>query len=138
MAVNAIRALCGAQWSPTEVLLPRGLPADREPYRRHFRAPVRFNEESAVIVFPARDLDLRVAGADPMVRALLEERIEHLKGRQGIEFSDDIRRLLRTQMTSNHCSAEDIAGLLAMHRRTLTRRLKERHGVPGDLERDPV
>jgi len=60
-----------------------------------------------------------------MVRALLEERIEQMKGRKGSEFSDDIRRLLRTQMTSSHCSAEDIAGLLAMHRRTLTRRLKD-------------
>jgi len=125
VTVNAIRALCGAQWSPTEVLLPRRVPADARPYRRHFRAPVRFNEESAVIVFPARDLDLRVAGADPMVRALLEERIEHLKGRQGNAFSDDIRRLLRTQMTGSSCSAEEIAGLLAMHRRTLTRRLKD-------------
>jgi len=125
VAVNAIRALCGADWNPTEVLLPRRAPADVRPYRRHFRAPVRFNEESAVIVFPARDLDRRVAGADPMVRALLEERIAHLKGRKDSAFSDDIRRLLRTQMTSSHCSAEDIAGLLAMHRRTLTRRLKD-------------
>ena len=107
------------------MLLPRCAPADPEPYRRHFRAPVRFNQESAVIVFPARDLDLRVAGADPMVRALLEERIQQLKGAQGSEFSDDIRRLLRTRMTSNHCSAEDIAHLLAMHRRTLSRRLKD-------------
>jgi AraC-like DNA-binding protein len=125
VAVNAIRALCGANWSPSEVLLPRRAPADAGAYRRHFRAPVRFNEERATLVFPARDLDLRVAGADPMVRALLEERIEQLKGRKGCEFSDDIRRLLRTQMTSSHCSAEDIAGLLAMHRRTLTRRLKD-------------
>jgi AraC-like DNA-binding protein len=125
VTVNAIRALCGADWNPTEVLLPRRAPADASPYRRHFRAPVRFNEESATLVFPSRDLDLRVAGADPMVRALLEERIEHLKGRKAPAFSDDIRRLLRTQMTSSHCSAEDIAGVLAVHRRTLTRRLKD-------------
>ena len=59
-----------------------------------------------------------------MVRALLEERIQQLKGAQGSEFSDDIRRLLRTRLTSKRCSAEDIADLLAMHRRTLSRRLK--------------
>ena len=74
------RTLCGSDWSPAEVLLPRAAPADQAPYRRHFRAPVRFNQESAILVFPARDLDLRVAGADPMVRAMLEERIQHLKG----------------------------------------------------------
>ena len=65
-----------------------------------------------------------------MMRALLEERIQQLKGAQGSEFSDDIRRLLRTRLTGNHCSADDIAHLLAMHRRTLSRRLKdERHGL---------
>ena len=55
---------------------------------------------------------------------MLEERISQLKGDQGSEFPDDIRRLLRTRLTSNHCSADDIADLLTMHRRTLSRRLK--------------
>jgi AraC-like DNA-binding protein len=125
VAVNAIRALCGADWSPTEVLLPRAALADQEPYWRHFRAPVRFNQESAIMVFPALDLDRRIAGADPMLRAMLEERISQLKGRTGCEFSDDIRRLLRTRLTSNHHSADDIAHSFAMHRRTLSRRLKD-------------
>jgi AraC-like DNA-binding protein len=124
VTVNAIRALCGPDWNPTEVLLPRAPPADQAPYRHHFRAPVRFNQESAIIVFPAGDLERRVAGADPMLRTLLEERVSQLKGRQGSEFSDDIRRLLRTRLTSNHCSADDIAELLTMHRRTLSRNLK--------------
>jgi AraC-like DNA-binding protein len=124
VAVNAMRALCGTDWNPSEVLLPRFAPADLEPYRRHFRAPVRFNQENAIVVFLARDLNLRIAGADPMMRAMLEEKIQQFKGEQGSEFSDDIRRLLRTRLTSNHCSADDIAHLLTMHRRTLSRRLK--------------
>jgi AraC-like DNA-binding protein len=124
VAVNALRALCGVDWHPTEVLLPRTAPVDQEPYWRHFRAPVRFNQETAVIVFPTRDLDRRIAGADPIVRALLEERIQQMKGTQGSALSDDIRRLLRTRLTSKRCSADDIADLLTMHRRTLSRRLK--------------
>jgi AraC-like DNA-binding protein len=124
VAVNALRALCGADWNPTEVLLPRAAPVDQEPYRSHFRAPVRFNQESATIVFPARDLNIRIAGADPVMRAVLEERIRQMRSSQGSEFSDDIRRLLRTRLTSTRCSAENIADLLAMHRRTLSRRLK--------------
>src|SRR5918995_6041426 len=47
VAVNAVRALGGADWNPTEVRLPRAAPADSEPFRRHFRAPVRFNQETA-------------------------------------------------------------------------------------------
>ena len=124
VAVNALRTLCGADWNPAEVLLPRAVPADQLPYRRHFRSPVRFNQEAATIVFPSGDLDRRVAGADPMVRDLLEERIQELRGAQGSEFSDDIRRLLRMRLTGDHCSADDVAHSLAMHRRTLSRRLK--------------
>ena len=122
--VNALRTLCGSEWNPTEVLLPRATPADQEPYRRHFRAPVRFNQESATIVVPVRDLDLRIAGADPLLRAVLEERIAQIKGDPEAEFLDDLRRLLRTRLTRHRCSADDIAGLLAMHRRTLSRRLE--------------
>ncbi len=125
VAVNALRALCGPEWAPIEVLLPRAAPADQAPYRRHFRAPVRFDQESASIVFPAQDLKLLVAGADPMMRAMLEERIAQLMGAGKTQFSDDIRRLLRTRLTGSHCSADDIAHVLAMHRRTLSRRLKE-------------
>ena len=122
--LNAIRALLGADWAPTEVLLPRGQPADTEPYQRHFRAPVRFNQEMAALVFPNRFLERRISGADPLLRAMLEERIKQLQGGQGPDFSDDIRRLLRSRLTSNRCSVEDIADLLAIHRRTLSRRLK--------------
>jgi AraC-like DNA-binding protein len=123
VTVNALRALCGSEWNPTEVLLPRAA-ADPEPYRRHFRAPVRFNQEVAAIVFPARDLDIPVAGADPMLRGVLEERIKQQKGSPGSEFTDDIRRLLRTRLMGNSCSAAELADLLAMNRRTLSRRLK--------------
>jgi AraC-like DNA-binding protein len=124
VAVNALRALCGTNWNPTEVLLPRTIPVDQEPYRRHFHSPVRFNQESAIIVFPARDLAIRIAGADPVMRNLLEKEIQQMKGSQRSEFPDDIRRLLRARLTNTRCSAEDIAQLLAMHRRTLSRRLK--------------
>jgi AraC-like DNA-binding protein len=75
-------------------------------------------------VFPSCCLERRIAGADPLLQTMLEERISQLKGAQGSEFSDDIRRLLRTRLTSTRCSADDIADLLAMHRRTLSRRLK--------------
>jgi AraC-like DNA-binding protein len=125
IAVNALRSLCGPEWRPTEVLVPRVTPASLEPYRRHFQAPVRFNQESATLVFPADDLKRRVAGADPMLRAMLEDRLRQLRADAGADFSNDIRRLLRTRLMEGCCSAEDIADLLSMHRRTLSRRLRD-------------
>lgn len=124
VAVNAIRSIHGADWNPSEVLLPHKHPRDIAPYRRHFRAPVRFDQENATLSMSACDLERRISGADPILRAVLEEHIHQLKGQSGAEFSDDIRRLLRARLTTNRCSAEDIAVLLTMHRRTLSRRLR--------------
>ncbi|MGF9761231.1 AraC family transcriptional regulator [Microvirga sp. 0TCS3.31] len=125
VTVNIMRTLCGSDWNPVEVLLPKAAPADAEAYRRHFRAPARFNQETATLVFPARDLEHRIAGADPLLRALLEEQISQMKGSPGAELSDDLRRLLRTRLTSHSCSADEMAHLLSMHRRTLSRHLKD-------------
>ena len=119
-AINAIRELLGEHWVPAEVLLPRARPANAEPYRQHFRAPVRFDQEIAALVFPSRCLEFRIAGADPLLRAMLEERVASLKGNH---FVDDIRRLLRMQLANDTWSADGLAGLLDMHRRTLNRRL---------------
>jgi AraC-like DNA-binding protein len=124
VTVSIMRTLCGSNWNPVEVLLPKAAPVDAEAYRRHFRAPARFNQETATLVFPARDLDLRIAGADPLLRVLLEEQISQMRGSPGAELSDDLRRLLRTRLTSHRCSADEMAHLLSMHRRTLSRHLK--------------
>jgi AraC-like DNA-binding protein len=122
--VNAMRTLLGEGWTPAEVLLPHATPVNQEPYRRHFRAPVRFDQEIAALVFPASVLGRPIPGADPVMRALLEERIRQIKGVSQSEFTDDIRRLLRTRLTGHGCSVDSLANLLAMHRRTLSRRLK--------------
>ncbi|MBZ6074983.1 AraC family transcriptional regulator [Microvirga puerhi] len=123
--VNALRSLCGASWNPTEVFLPRTAPRDREPFWRHYLAPVRFNHDTATIAFPKQDLDIRITGADPLLRDMLEQRIQQLAGPQGMDIKDDIRRLLRTRLGNGPCSADEIAKVFAMHRRTLSRHLRD-------------
>lgn len=122
--VNVLRALYGPDWTPSEVLLPRTAPAVLEPYRRHYRAPVRFDQEFAAIVLPSRDLDRPIAGADPLLRDVLEEEIENRTSDRPSELADDIRRVLRTKLTSNRCSVDRVAGALTMNRRTLSRHLR--------------
>jgi AraC-like DNA-binding protein len=122
-ALNLMRALCGPDWVPTEVLLPRDPPADPTPYRRLFGAPVRFDEEMAALVFPARWLDHRIAGADVVFHGVFAERIAELEAIPEVDFRDDLRRLLRSRLLTHDCSAERVADLFSMHRRTLNRRL---------------
>ena len=78
-------------------------PADAEPYRRHFRAPVRFDQEIAAIVFPALCLERRIAGADPLLRAMLEERVASLKGTAAMAAPSKKAQRQAPQAASSRC-----------------------------------
>ncbi|MDR7036012.1 AraC-like DNA-binding protein [Methylobacterium sp. BE186] len=123
-ATNVLRVLCGADWAPLEVLLPRSAPHDTAPYGSFFRAPVRFDEEVAALVFPAGLLKQRIAGADPVIRRKVEERLRRLAAAQPPTRADELRRYLCTEVTRNRCKAEKTARLMLLNRRTLSRRLR--------------
>ncbi len=123
IAVNIMRALCGGDWELDEVLLPRHAPADPEPYRRFFRAPVRFDQETAALVFPVHWLGHRVSGADPVFRQVFAACVQDLEASAEKDWKEDLRRLLRTEILTNQCSAATVADRLALHRRTLSRHL---------------
>ena len=122
--LNLMRALCGPEWTPTEVLLPRRPPADLIPYRRLFQAPVRFDEETAALVFPARWLVNRISGREMVFHELFAERIAELEAAPEVDFRDELRRILRSTLLNSSCSAGTVANLFSMHRRTLNRRLR--------------
>jgi len=98
-ATNVLRALCGFDWAPLEVLLPRSAPPDTAPYRGFFRAPVRFDEEVAALVFPAGLLEQPIAGAAPAIRRKVEERLRRLATDQPSTRTDEVRRYLCTEVT---------------------------------------
>src|SRR3954453_21939064 len=97
-STSCARCVAPPGWTPAEVLLPRGPPPDLEPYRTFFRAPVRFEEETASLVFPARWLDHRIVGADAVFRRMFEERVGELEAVHDGDFQEELRRVLRTQL----------------------------------------
>lgn len=124
VATNIMRTLCGPDWVPDEVLLPRHPPADPGPYRRFFRAPVRFDHETAALVFPTRWLDQHIAGANPIFRQVFEAHVRELESAGGSDWKDSLRRMLRTEILANRCSATTVADRFAVHRRTMSRHLQ--------------
>ena len=119
--VNFMRELCGPGWVPSEVLLAHSAPADAGPYRRLFRCPVRFNSELNALRFPSTWLVRPVAGADPAER----RRLEALANAQAQpELIEKLRRSLRVLLLNRVDSGDAVADMLAMHRRTLNRRLR--------------
>lgn len=122
---NILRSLCGPEWKPTEVLFAHRKPLDVGPFRRFFRAPLRFDAEQNAVVFAARWLSRRLPQADPELRRLLQKQIDALEARHRGDFPGQVRALLRTALLTGHGSADQVAALFSMHSRTLNRRLSE-------------
>ncbi|MCF4129848.1 AraC family transcriptional regulator [Methylobacterium sp. SyP6R] len=118
---TVMRALQDADWAPDEVLVPRRQPPDAKPYAEFFRAPVRFEQEIAALVFPATLLDRRIGGANPVLRRIAERRLRRFEGG---DLTEVLRRHLRSTLIRGRLSAQQAAETMAVHRRTLSRRLK--------------
>ena len=122
-AVNIMRGLCGADWNPSEVMLAHRRPADVEPYRQMFRAPIRFDAEQNALIFPKSWLSHRLVEREPAIRRLLKEKIDALEAQFRDQFPEQVRRVLRIALLTDRTSIEDIAALFSMQPRTLNRRL---------------
>ena len=121
---NIMRTLCGPDWRAIEVRFAHHRPADVQPFRRFFGAPVRFEAERNAVVFAAEWLDRRTPGVDSELRLLLQQQIDALEVRHGDDFPARVRSALRSTLITDHSSADQVAKLFSMHSRTLNRRLR--------------
>ncbi|MBV8095688.1 MAG: AraC family transcriptional regulator [Acetobacteraceae bacterium] len=118
-----MRGLCEPEWNPAEVTFTHRKPAELRPYQQFFRAPVRFDAEENVLLFATDWLSRPVIGAEPELRRLLMKEIEREQADTHREFSDDVRRVLRSTIGSGHYSASHMGNIFGMNERTLNRRL---------------
>jgi AraC-like DNA-binding protein len=125
MMFNILRTLCGARWRPLEVQFAHRGPADVQPFRRLFGAPLQFDAGRNALVFAASWLEHRSSTADPQLRRFLQRQIDALDARHRDDFATQVRSVLRTALLTGHGSADQVAGLFSMHPRTLNRRLHE-------------
>ncbi len=121
---NIVRALCGNRWLPHEIQFMRRRPPDTRPYRGFLRAPLRFDCERSAVVFDKTWLDVPLRSADPQRLLILEAQARAIEARTTGELPAQVRRVLRRQMLSGSTSMHQVAAELAMHRRTLDRKLQ--------------
>lgn len=121
---NVMRTLCGSRWLPHEIQFMRSRPADIRPYRSFLRAPLRFDNEQSAVVFDRAWLDMPLRSADPQRLAALEAQAHAIEAQSVGDLPAMVRRVLRRQLLSGSTSMHDVAAELAMHRRTLDRKLK--------------
>lgn len=123
---NIMRALCGERWRPHEVLFTRRAPPDLRPYRDFFDAPLRFDRVHSALVFEREWLDAPLPTSDPARLATLVAQVRDMEARSTGDLLAQVRRILRRQLLSGSVSIAEVADELAMHQRTLERRLEER------------
>lgn len=119
---NFLRELSGDSWLPSEVLFPHAKPVDLAHHRRFFKAPLRFDSETCALRFPAHWMGRPVEGADSACLRLAEKEAE-VAGPG--ELLQQVHRALRILLLHGKSSGDDVAQVLAMHRRTLNRRLQK-------------
>jgi len=120
-AVNFIRELCGAAWRPTDVLLPHAPPASTTAHRTVFKVQPHFDADYCALRLPAEWLERRVEGAAP---ARLRAAAALVAGKGGAGVVQRVYRAIRVGLVTGECSGDNVARTLAMHRRTLNRRLE--------------
>ena len=123
--LNIMRTLCGPTWTPMEVWLAHRAPGTSAPFRRVFHAPVLFDVAQYAMVFDARWLSHPLPATDPEQRHLLQQEISRLENQFTHNLPEQLRRVLRTALTTRYTGADQIADIFSMHPRTLSRRLAE-------------
>ena len=123
VAFNIMRDLCGREWMPVEVRFAHRRREDAAPFRNFFQAPLRFDAEQNSVLFSADWLNRRLPATDPQLRRLLQREIDKLEVRHGDDFPEQVRSVLRSTVVTGHSSADQVAALFSMDRRTLNRRL---------------
>lgn len=125
---NILRTLCGPRFTPLEVRLCRPPPADPAPWRAFFRARVRFGAEQTLVAFDARWLRHPLPGSDPQQHARWCTWLAAREAVADAGLASRLHQLLR-RLLINGANADDtalprVAGHLALHPRTLNRRLR--------------
>jgi AraC-like DNA-binding protein len=117
---NFMREIAGDGWNPSRVQFQHSPPSNLAPYREHFRGPLHFEAKSCALRFSADWLKRRVKGAS---HERLRQAREAAKAIDKGVLLDKTFRALRILLLHGSASGADVAHALAMHRRTLNRRL---------------
>lgn len=124
VAFNILNELCGSGMEPLEVCFAHRKPKNQEPFRKFFRAPIRFDTEVNGIYFPRRWLGEKIQVADTELRRLLQIQIDQLERAYGSDFMERVRRVVHAAILTQSSKADQIAHLFSIHSRTLHRKLE--------------
>ncbi|MFI8608123.1 AraC family transcriptional regulator [Pseudomonas sp. NPDC077649] len=116
-----LRELLGPGWTPVRVQLAYRQPANTAYHQKAFHCPVQFDAPVSGLVINNHQLHRRQASAAPRLHHLLQRAITTTTA--SLTTSEQVRRLLYPLLLEGKARTEHIATRIALHERTLRRRL---------------
>jgi len=126
LACNTFRGLLGANWSPRSVHLMQAAPADTSDFRRLFQSGVYFGQEADYIAMDAGILQRPIERSNPDLRRLLDRYLLELKAGVSEDVVEQVRKVIRSGLSRQDCSIDEVAAMLSLAPRTLQRQLQRR------------
>ncbi|MCW2784566.1 MAG: AraC family transcriptional regulator [Marmoricola sp.] len=123
--LKIVRLLAGEQFRPTAVHVPHEPMTARTDYVRYFGARTRFAMPVAAIELKDTDL-LRPVDADSDLHGVVRSYLSAVAPPEHHDLSDQVLLLVRNLLPTGGLTMPLVAQQLAMHPRTLQRRLAER------------
>lgn len=125
-ALAFCRWMTGKPLRPLQIRFQGAAPADLEPYRQVFQAPLRFNAEHYALLFERADLETPL----PTANASLAQLHDRFAGEYLARFAESrvthlARQVLCRLLPQGEPKRETVAQALHLSQRTLQRRLQE-------------
>jgi AraC-like DNA-binding protein len=133
LAAQCIRVLGQGQVRPVLAQLPHARIAPPAAYARAFGCECRFDAPLAALRIAAAELQRPLSEHDPLLQQLAQSYLDQHFGVQPQLLAQRVRSLVRRFLGDGRAAQADIAGMLALHPRTLQRRLADEGERFGDI-----
>ena len=134
---SAMKSLADQGYKLDAVCLPYCPPPDPSVYRRYFGVPARFEEVHAALLVPTGYLDAPLPTANRALHELAANFLEVNFPHAGSTVSARVRLAISSSPAAMAAGKEQVARLLAVHPRTLQRKLAA-EGLTFESIRDRV
>lgn len=123
IVVRILRLLGGPEARPSSISFIHDQQGSDAAYREALGCPVRFRQTWCGLEVSQRLADRQIESADPETRRIAEKYLESNYVPRTASLSDRVAELARRLLPTGQCSVDAIADQLAMHPRSLQRRL---------------
>lgn len=125
IGLRMLHELTGGTVAPEEVHIHRRPPEDRSPYVSLLKAPLRFNQQRFCLVLTARSLATPLPAADHGEHQRIQAELRAMMQAARPGFAPRTQHALRYALQRGRPGMAEVAAELAIHPRTLRRRLAE-------------